>query len=71
MAENLMRQAQETTDRRRLSAATTRAERGELSLTRLDYLDAAEHFWTAADLLPTSAVDARGDYLNRYTSVLK
>ena len=70
MAEELARQVQQVIDQRRRSAAATRAERGELSLTRLDYLTAAEHFRTAVDLLPATAVDLRGAYLNRYALAL-
>ena len=36
-------------ERRFLGAAAKRAERGELSLTRLDYATAAEHFRSASE----------------------
>jgi tetratricopeptide (TPR) repeat protein len=49
----------------------TRADHGEFSLTQLDYLVAAGHFRVAADLLPASAADLRGDYLNRYAATLR
>jgi hypothetical protein len=35
-------------DRRRLEAAETRAQRGDLALARLRYRDAARHFAAAA-----------------------
>jgi tetratricopeptide (TPR) repeat protein len=64
------RRAQEIADQRFLSAAETRAERGELRLTRLDYLGAAEAFRTAADLVPEDAQDERGTYLLRQANAL-
>ena len=63
MADELARQAQEAADKRRLSAAATRAERGELALVRLDYRTTAEHFARAAGLVPDSRGDARAGYL--------
>jgi tetratricopeptide (TPR) repeat protein len=71
LAERLAHQAQQAADQRRLSTAAIRAERGELSLTQLKYLDAAQHFQVAADLLLPSAADLRGDYLDRYASALR
>ena len=65
-AEDLARQASEAAEHRFLLAASRRAERGELSLTRLNYLEAAKHFKTALELVPASAADVRGDYLCRY-----
>jgi tetratricopeptide (TPR) repeat protein len=70
MAEDLERQAHGAADTRRLNAAATRATRGDINLTRLDYLAAAGDFKAAADLLPPSAFDKRGDYLNRYGTAL-
>ena len=48
MAEELARQAQQAADRRRLNAAAILGERGELSLTRLRYWEAAAHFAAAS-----------------------
>jgi tetratricopeptide (TPR) repeat protein len=50
-AEALEREAHDVASQKRLSTAATRAERGELSLTRLDYLQAAQHFKYAASLV--------------------
>ncbi len=49
-AEVLEREAHEAVSRLRRGKAATRSERGELSLTRLDYLQAAQHFRFAANL---------------------
>ena len=64
-AEQLAHDAQATADRRRLNAAAARAERGELSLTRLNFLEAAEHFRAASETAPASAPTERGTYLRR------
>ena len=48
-AEKFAQEAQESAQRRRRSAAATRAERAALSMTRLDYLEAAGHFKSAAE----------------------
>src|SRR5271168_3304593 len=50
-AEALEREAHEAASRLRHGKAATRAERGELSLTRLDYIQAAQHFQSAASLV--------------------
>jgi hypothetical protein len=52
-AEALEREAQQVGSRLRYSISATRIERAELSLTRLDYLQAAHHFHFAADLVAT------------------
>jgi PDZ domain/Tetratricopeptide repeat len=70
MAEELASQAQEAADQRRLNAAAILAERGELSLTRLNYLDAAQHFKAASDRVPGADLKARAKYLNRYANAL-
>ncbi|MEZ5930458.1 MAG: tetratricopeptide repeat protein [Alphaproteobacteria bacterium] len=57
------RQAAAQADQRFLNAAATRAVRGEAGLTRLRYLDAAEHFAEAAKLVPDSAPTLRAGYL--------
>jgi len=69
-AQELAQQAAEAADRRFLRAAERRAERGELSLTRLAYRDAAAHFKAAFELAPSSEHDVRGDYLFRNASAL-
>ncbi|MGI9437795.1 MAG: TIR domain-containing protein, partial [Geminicoccaceae bacterium] len=56
-------QAAEEANQRFLSVAATRALRGETSLTRLRYLDAAEHFAEAAKLVPASEDRTRAGYL--------
>jgi len=57
---------QAAAEQRLRNAAATRAERGELSLVRLSYLEAALHFKEASERVPASEYQARGDYLNRY-----
>lgn len=49
-------------EERFLNAAATRAIRGETSLTRLRYLDAAEHFAEAARLVPASEPTIKAGY---------
>jgi tetratricopeptide (TPR) repeat protein len=41
-------------EKRRLNAAATRAQRGELSLLQLNYVSAVEHFKEAAEITPPS-----------------
>jgi tetratricopeptide (TPR) repeat protein len=69
-AESLEREAREAATRKRRSAAATRAERGDLSLTRLDYLQAGQHFKAAAELVGHYEPGLRAEYLNRYASAL-
>lgn len=69
-AGELARQAQEAADHRRRNAAEILAERGELALTRLKYLQAAEHFKAASEQVPTLGLKIRMDYLNRYAGAL-
>lgn len=57
------RQAAAQADQRFLNAAATRAIRGETSLTRLRYLDAAEHFGEAARIVPVSKPEIKAGYL--------
>ncbi len=68
-AESLLTKAEDaalaSADQLLLDAAALRAERGELAFTRLDYRAAAEHFATAASLVPTAEPLVRADYLNR------
>jgi hypothetical protein len=51
-----------------LEAASLRAERGNLAMTRLHYRAAAEHFSAAADTVPHSDPLTRADYLNHAAS---
>ncbi len=61
---------QDALDRRKLSAAATIAQQGELERTRLNYRKAVEHFAEAASLVPTSEADVRFDYLMKHASIL-
>jgi len=70
-AEALEREAKEAARRKRLSAAATRAERGELNLTRLDYLQAGQHFKAAAELVGYEQPEVRASYLNRFAGALR
>jgi tetratricopeptide (TPR) repeat protein len=70
MAEELARQAREAADQRRLNAAAILSERGELSLTRLNYLEAAQHFAAAAQRVPPGHEGQTLAYLDRETSAL-
>jgi tetratricopeptide (TPR) repeat protein len=65
-ADALARDASEAANRKRHSAAATRAERGELRLTRLDYLQAAQHFKAAANLFADQELELRVSYLDRH-----
>jgi tetratricopeptide (TPR) repeat protein len=69
-AEALEKEAKEAVRRKRRTAAATRAERGELSLTRLDYLQASQHFKAAADMLAESELKLRVGYVNRQAGAL-
>jgi tetratricopeptide (TPR) repeat protein len=69
-AEALEREAEEAVSRKRRSAAATRAERGELSLTRLDYLQSSQHFKAAAELVTRDTTELRVSYLNSYAWAL-
>ncbi|MBC6445535.1 MAG: tetratricopeptide repeat protein [Alphaproteobacteria bacterium GM202ARS2] len=61
---------QDALDRRKLSAAATIVQQGELERTRLNYRKAAEHFAEAASLVPMSEADTRFDYLMKQSSAL-
>ncbi len=65
MAEELARQAQQAADRRRLNAAAILGERGELSLTRLRYWEAAAHFAAASQRVSRSQETQRFSYLTQ------
>ncbi|WP_086132975.1 toll/interleukin-1 receptor domain-containing protein [Methylocaldum sp. SAD2] len=58
-------------NRRRLSAADSKAEAGEVNFTRLAYGKAADDFRQAADLVPADEPLPRADYLNRQGSALR
>ena len=64
-AEELAREATQAVRRLHLNAAATRAERGELSRTRLDYLQAAKHFREASELVSADDAQLRLNYLVR------
>ncbi len=64
-AEALEQEAKQAASRKQRSAAATRAERGELARTRLDYLQAAQHFKVAADLVGQANPELRADYLKQ------
>ena len=70
-AEALEREAHDAASRIRHGKAATRAERGELSLTRLDYLQAAQHFQSAASLVAGEDLDLKLDYLTRSADALR
>ena len=70
-AEALEQEAKQAASRKRRSAAATRAERGELARTRLDYLQAGQHFKAAADLIGDYYPELRAKYLNSYAGALR
>jgi tetratricopeptide (TPR) repeat protein len=70
-AEDLEHEAHEAVGHLRRRTAATRAERGELSLTRLDYLQAAQHFKSAAALVVTEDLNLKLGYLARSADALK
>ncbi len=59
------RALQEEAELRLLSAGETRAERGGLQLTQLNYLAAGKRFQEAAELVPPDHDLVRAGYLNR------
>jgi tetratricopeptide (TPR) repeat protein len=69
-ARELKQKAQEAEDRHALNAAKFLAGRGNIALTQLRYLDAAEHFKQAAALVPAGRLDEAGDYLHRQADAL-
>jgi tetratricopeptide (TPR) repeat protein len=69
-AEDLEREVHQAVSRLRSGKAATRAERGELSLTRLDYLQAAQHFKSAASLVAGDDLELRLGYLTRAADAL-
>jgi hypothetical protein len=69
-AEALEREAHDAANRLRRGKVATRAERGELSLTRLDYLQAAQHFRSAASLVAGEDLDLKLEYRTRCADAL-
>ena len=63
-------QANISADHRRLDAAAARALRGETNLISLRYLDAAEHFFEAAALVPNERHTIKAEYLSKQGSAL-
>jgi tetratricopeptide (TPR) repeat protein len=57
-------------EKRRLNAAVSRAQRGELSLLRLDYESATGHFKEAAEIAPPSHPEVRIRYRTAYANAL-
>jgi len=62
-AQQLAQQAQAAADHRLLRAAADRGVRGDIAMTRLHYLNAAQHFQEAADLVPIGHPDDKGRFL--------
>ena len=69
-AQDLAQQANEIANRRFLNAASARAERGQAKLTLLRYLEAADHFATAAGIVPVSEDLERSAYLAQQADAL-
>ncbi len=63
-AEQLAHQAQAAADQRRLRAAADRGARGDIAMTKQHYLEAAQHFQEAADLVPAGHPDDKGRLLS-------
>jgi tetratricopeptide (TPR) repeat protein len=69
-ARELKQKAQEAEDRHALNASKLLAGRGNIALTQLRYLDAAEHFKQAAKLVPAGHPEKMADYLHRQADAL-
>jgi tetratricopeptide (TPR) repeat protein len=63
-AQDVVRRVQDAADKRFLSAAKTRADIAQLSLTQLRYAAAAQDFQEAANLVPAGELLVRSGYLN-------
>jgi tetratricopeptide (TPR) repeat protein len=63
-AQNAARRAEDTANKRLLTAAKTRADIGQLNWTRLLYAAAAQDFQAAANLVPSGEPLVRSGYLN-------
>jgi len=74
-ADDLLRRVLAEEDRaieqRRLEAAATAAQRGQIALTRLRYREAAEHFAGAAARVPEGRVAERFAYLHEEAEALR
>jgi hypothetical protein len=66
-----VQQARATADQRLLRAADHRGVRGDIAVTGLRYLDAAQHFQEAADLVPAGYPDNKGKFLLAQADALK
>jgi hypothetical protein len=64
-AEQLARDAQQAAERRWMLAAESEGKRGDLSMTRLRYDDAAKRYAAAASMVPSTRPDERRRYLER------
>jgi tetratricopeptide (TPR) repeat protein len=62
-AQQLAQQAQAAADQRLLRAASDRSVRGDIAMTKQHYLDAAQHFQEAADLVPAGHPNEKGRFL--------
>ena len=74
-ADDLLARIQDVEDaqdleQKALDAAATRAERGDLAMTRLRYMDATRHFRAAALQVPRARQDRHLAYLDRETDAL-
>jgi tetratricopeptide (TPR) repeat protein len=69
-ARELKEKAQKAEDRHALDVAKFIAGRGNLALTQLRYVDAAEHFKQAVELVPARYPHDKVDYLNRQADAL-
>ena len=69
-ASELKQKAQEAEDRHALNAAKLLAGRGNIALTQLRYVEAAEHFKQATVLVPSGHPDELADYLHRQADAL-
>lgn len=69
-ADRRARIAQAAADQCWLNVATTRAFRGELSMFRLNYQKAAEHYQIASEIVPDSAPTERGTFRGRWADAL-
>ncbi len=70
-AEQIEREAHQAAVRMRRQKAATRAQRAELSLTRLDQLQAAQHFQAAASFIQQDDPIAGADYLLQSVAALR
>jgi len=62
-AQQLAQQAQAAVEQPLLRAAADRGVRGDIAMTRLHYLEAAQHFQEATDLVPAGHPEEKGGFL--------